>query len=68
MTVMEGTTKSDILHVCLKCGKTRGNHRAGTLQCLTGSKHRTFGYSSYSQDSTFVPDPKWKRPKDQFTL
>lgn len=63
----EKLAKINIMHECSVCGKSRGNHKADTMQCPMGRKDRTLGYSSYSS-TTFVPDPKWKKPPGSFTI
>ena len=32
---------------CFVCGRPRGDHKARTLNCPVGTKHRTMGYSFY---------------------
>jgi len=34
---------------CKNCGKSKGDHKAETLNCPIGRKHRVLGYTSFSE-------------------
>lgn len=48
---------------CTNCGKPKGNHKAKTLNCPFGLKHRTMGYTNYLQDKVY--EPKMYQPKEK---
>jgi hypothetical protein len=41
--------------VCRHCGKPRGHHRSTDKACPFGKRHRTFGYTAYSNSTIFTP-------------
>lgn len=40
---------------CAHCGKPRDHHRRTDKACPFGRRHRTFGYTAYSNDKIFTP-------------
>ena len=50
---------------CQKCDKTRGNHRARTLECPTGMKTR-IGQVGFSQTDFYEPKVPTKAQLKEF--
>jgi hypothetical protein len=42
---------------CGICGKARGNHKSGTLNCPIGGRSR-IGHTSYHRSDVFIPKVK----------
>lgn len=40
---------------CRHCGKERGYHKATTLHCPTGMRHRVLNYCRFHSTQTYEP-------------
>lgn len=41
---------------CALCGKPKSDHKALTLNCPIGPRHRILSYTNYSKRDVFVPE------------
>lgn len=48
------TKLPDLTEVCQRCKKPRGAHKANSLSCPVGKKHRMLGYLEFSTTSVFA--------------
>ncbi len=42
---------------CVNCGRFKYDHLAKTYHCPVGSKHRTFGFTSFHKTDVYEPKP-----------
>ena len=39
---------------CIHCNRPKGDHKAHTFNCPIGPKHKTYGYTQFSQNDVFT--------------